>query len=457
MLVLAAFLAINIPLVLGIYTGLWDAAQFHCPCQMLLGDYAREGRLMLWTPLLNRGYPGVDPICAAFSPLAVGIGALCGGNEVAFRAYWLLIWGLGGVGVILLARHLSRPPLGRPGGRLGAALFRHLHRHAESTSFLPVFSLFPWVLWRLDVALQRRSLLAAAEAGALFGLSALGGYPGLIVIGLGYAALWMAGRFFEGLAVREKGAPAGLPGSAERTVGEPAGVPTARSPTRLPGCRRCSSDSECGRDAADLRRLPGREPRLFGPQPAAPRVAATNENALHPLALCTFASPFLVVLKFADPGALYPGTDVTMCDIYLFPGVLVLAAPAVWQRPRDRFRWCLAAIAVLCLACALGGTLPLRGWLYDWLAADAVFSSSGHFPLLLSHHRVVLALLASRDLQAGEPAATARAWKKFAILGAGRGGRVCRFCPSVGLRRRCRGVWNLLLAAMGTWRRSGSA
>ena len=67
LLVLTAFLAINIPLVLGIYTGLWDAAQFHCPCQMLLGDYARAGKLMLWTPLLNSGYPGVDPICAAFS------------------------------------------------------------------------------------------------------------------------------------------------------------------------------------------------------------------------------------------------------------------------------------------------------------------------------------------------------------------------------------------------------
>ena len=76
LLVVAAFLAINIPLVLGIYTGLWDASQFHCPCQMLLGDYARVGKLMLWTPLMNSGYPGVDPICAAFSPLAVGMGGL---------------------------------------------------------------------------------------------------------------------------------------------------------------------------------------------------------------------------------------------------------------------------------------------------------------------------------------------------------------------------------------------
>ena len=42
LLVLVAFLAINIPLVLGIYTGLWDAAQLHCPFQMLLGDCAER-------------------------------------------------------------------------------------------------------------------------------------------------------------------------------------------------------------------------------------------------------------------------------------------------------------------------------------------------------------------------------------------------------------------------------
>ena len=86
--------------------------------------------------------------------------------------------------------------------------------HAESTSFLPVLSLFPWVLWRLDVAVLRRSVLAAAQAGALFGLSALGGYPGLIVIGFGYAGLWMAGRFLEGLGRQPAESVSELPSPA---------------------------------------------------------------------------------------------------------------------------------------------------------------------------------------------------------------------------------------------------
>jgi len=449
LLVLVAFLAINTPLVLGIYTGLWDASQFHCPIQILIGDCARAGRLMLWTPLFNSGYPGVDPICAAFSPLAVGIGALCGGSEFGFRAYWLLIWGLGGVGVILLARHLAAPPWAARVAALGLLFSGIYIGHAESTSFLPVLSFFPWVLWRLDVALSRRSVLAAAQAGALFGLSALGGYPGLVVIGLGYAGLWMAGRFFEGLGVRGPGVTAGLSSSAERTVGQ--GSSGIRQPCRQLGFLPVAGAVFLVLSAVVM--LPTYagflvESRNYSDrsQPL-PRVAATNENALHPLALCTFASPFLAVLKLADPPHLYPGTDVTMCDIYLFPGLLVLAAVAVWQRPRDRFRWYLTAIAVLCLACAMGATLPLRGWLYDCLPPMRYFRHSAIFRCYYLITVVVLALLAARNLQAGEPAAITRAWKKFAILGAlGAAAAFAGFAAVCWVAPSLHGVWNLLLA-----------
>ncbi len=81
-----------------------------------------------------------------------------------------------------------------------------------------MLSLFPWVLWRLDVALLKRSVLAAAQAGALFGLSALGGYPGLIVIGLGYAALWIAGRLLQGLGRDVADLPEGTASVAVRPL-----------------------------------------------------------------------------------------------------------------------------------------------------------------------------------------------------------------------------------------------
>ena len=374
---------------------------------------------MLWTPLINSGFLGVDPICAAFSPLAVGVGALCGGHEFGFRVYWLLVWGLGGAGVILLGRHLAAPPWAARVAAI-AMLFSGIYvGHAESISFLPVLSLFPWVLWRLDVALLKRSLLAAAQAGALFGLSALGGYPGLIVIGLGYAGLWIAGRFLLGWPTGlPADATAGLPGSAEGTMEQ-------ANPGKRPLCRQLvfvllaggvflllSAIVMLPTYAGFLMESRGYSDRS---QPL-PRFVATSENALHPLALCTFASPFLVVLKLADPEHLYPGTDVTMCDLYLFPGLLVLAALAVWQRPRERFRWYLMAIAALCLVCAMGATFPLRGWLYDALPPMRYFRHPAIFRCYYLITMVVLALMAGRDLQTGHPAAITRAWKKFAIL-----------------------------------------
>ncbi len=440
LLVLTVFLAINIPLVLGIYTGLWDAAQFHCPCQMLLGDYARAGKLMLWTPLLNSGYPGVDPICAAFSPLAVGIGALCGGSEVGFRAYWLLVWSLGGLGVILLARHLSAPLWAASVAAIGLLFSGIYIGHAESTSFLPVLSLFPWVLWRLDVAVLKRSVLAAAQAGALFGLSALGGYPGLIVIGLGYAGLWMAGRFLQGIARGPADPPAETASVGVRPLRQlgfllliGAVFLVLSAVVMLPTYAGFWVESRGYSDRS---------------QPL-PRVIATNENALHPMALCTFASPFLVVLKLADPEHLYPGTDVTMCDIYLFPALLVLAATAVWQRPREGFRWYLTAIALLCLVCAMGATFPLRGWLYDCLPPMRYFRHPAIFGCYYLVTVVVLALLASRDLQAGAPPTINRAWRKFAIVSAlGAAAAFAGFAVVCWVAPSLRGIWNLLLAVV---------
>ncbi len=165
------------------------------------------------------------------------------------------------------------------------------------------------------------------------------------------------------------------------------------------------------------------------------------------MALCTFASPFLVVLKLADPEHLYPGTDVTMCDLYIFPALLVLAALALWQRPRDWFRWYLTAMALLCLVCAMGATFPLRGWLYDCLPPMRYFRHPAIFACYYLVTVVVLALLGSRDLQMGTLPAIRSTWRKFAMVIALAAAAafaafalVCWVAPSL------RGAWNLLLA-----------
>src|SRR2546427_538966 len=66
--------------------------------------------------------------------------------------------------------------------------------HAEHTSVLYSFSFLPLFVWRFDVALTSHRLRPAAEAGALWGLSALGGYPAIVILSGGMLFLWGLGR-----------------------------------------------------------------------------------------------------------------------------------------------------------------------------------------------------------------------------------------------------------------------
>jgi hypothetical protein len=436
LLVVVTLLLINVLLVAGIYTGRWDAADFFCPFQMLLGDCARQGQFLLWTPLINAGCPACsDPQIGAFSPLTVGIGALLGGHEVGFRVYWLLIWALGGAGIVLLARHFAAPTWAAYVAAVGFMFCGTYTGHAEHTCFLEVISLFPWVLWRWDVAILRRSLAAAAQAGALWGLSALAGYPGLIIIGGFYIGLWTIGRLLLGRMQSD-------PPATDCRLGWKLVSLFLVGLTFFVVAIAVMSPAYAGFlvDGRGYTERTGQLPRDF----------VTNLDALHPKALATFASPHLAVLKLSNPEeSLYPGSDVSTCSVYLSPVLLVLAAVALWHRPRERFRWYLAAMAVFCLLCAMGSALPLRGWLYDILPPMRYFRHSGLFRCYYLLTVVVLALLASRSLQ------ETLAWRAFAIAGALATTvacvafvLVCVSVPSVG------GVWNLGLAAVhlaGVW------
>ena len=109
LLAMGVLLIANFTLVTGRHTGRWDSSDFFCPYFMLVADHARHGELLLWTPLVEGGCPaGFDPEVGAMSPLVVGMAAVLGPHEAAFRVYWLSIWGLGGLGVLLLREHLRR-------------------------------------------------------------------------------------------------------------------------------------------------------------------------------------------------------------------------------------------------------------------------------------------------------------------------------------------------------------
>ncbi len=164
------FLTINWQIVSGHRVQIWDAWAFYTPAFSLVADHAHVGRLLLWDPWLAAGTPDfADPQVGAASPIAIFIGAIGGGTAASFRAYWLLIWFLGPLAVVLLARHVGSPAWAAFVVALGYAYCGFYTAHAEHTAVLYSFSFLPLFIWRFDAALTSHRLRPAADAGALWG------------------------------------------------------------------------------------------------------------------------------------------------------------------------------------------------------------------------------------------------------------------------------------------------
>ena len=119
---------------------------------------------------------------------------LFGGSRHGFEIYWLFVWVLGPLGLLRLARHLGSPVWGAYAASVAWAMCGFCTGHAEHTAWIATMSSLPWMLWRLDVAVTGERTWPAVEAGALWGLSALAVYPGLVFLNAGFAVVWGLGR-----------------------------------------------------------------------------------------------------------------------------------------------------------------------------------------------------------------------------------------------------------------------
>jgi hypothetical protein len=405
LLLIAVFLINNRELVSGARVQIWDACSFYTPAFMLVADHARSGQLLLWDPWLAGGTPDfADPQVAAASPIAIIVGSIGDGISGAFRAYWLLIWVAGPLGLLLLARHLGVPPWGAFPVAMGFAFCGFYTAHAEHTTVLYSFSFVPWFVWRFDVALTTLRFRPAAEAGALWGLSALGGYPAIVILSGGMLFLWGLGRCCcsgndDTLLINERPILyrfkfAFLALLVVLCVGL-----AILAPTYLAFFKEGLGYTE-----------------KAGPMTRRGAIAAT-QNALNPGALATFASPYLTSLKlpYRNP-KLWPGSDISVADVYVGVLPLILSLLALWQRPRSGWRWWLVGLIVFFLACAVGDRLPVRGWLYDYFPPTRYFTHPGMFRGYAMFSAVVLALLAMRDLGAAIPKPETRIWQQLLLV-----------------------------------------
>lgn len=378
--VLAAVVLIsNAKLLTGTATPVWDADAFYGPLFSLVADHAKAGKLFLWNPWMDGGSPDfADPQIGAASPILLVFGLLSTNLLHGFVVYWMTLWVFGGVGMLLLCRHLQCPPWGGLIAALGFAASGFYTGHGQHTTILYSFSFLPWILWRFDVALARRSYWNMVLAGVLWGLSALGGYPALVILDPVFLGLWGVGRSWMGFPENDtaKLEPAGkrllfvvmglcIFGLVGGAVMSPAYVGfllyTKGYTSRAGGI---------SRDYAMVDPLP-------------------------PQAIGTLASPFLYLLNW-PPFVIWPETDVSMSSIY--SGALVLSLAAIALTRRSRWRIWIGALILFFLAASVGNHLPVRGWLYDLVPPTRYF----RFPSLFTAYAIagicILGAYGARDV-----------------------------------------------------------
>jgi len=368
----------NFDLLSGRTAPTWDAVDYFAPLFSLIADHAKAGRLLLWNPWVNAGSPDFsDPQVGASSPLLLLFALIVPNPFFGFLAYWMALWIVGGLGMMLLCRHLKAPVWGAMVISLGFLASGVFTANAEHTSWICSFALLPWIVWRFDSAILERSYWGVVQAAALWGLSALGGYPGPTILDPIFLALWGIGRLWIG-----RGEPYLRPASNQKlthyvtvllillaigiAVLSPAYV-SFLTETRGYTWRASSLDREY----------------------------SLGSGVFPPAAFGTFASPFLYLLNLPGPNRIWPETDVSMSNIYV--GILVSFFGLSALLRASRWRAWLLLMALLAGCCAVGNRLPVRGWLYDLLPPTRYFRMPSLFRFYVILIFCVLAAYAVRD------------------------------------------------------------
>ena len=432
----AIFIICNLPLILGRAVGLWDTDAWYCPYYILVADFIRSGHFLLWNPWSNAGLPMMgDPQVGAFSPLTLLIGFFTGGTTAGFIFYWLFMWWTGGVGIIILSRHFKVPAWGGCLIAIGYLFCGAYTGHAEHTSIIIGLSFLPFIIWRLDTALNTQKWRPVVEAGAIWGLGALSSYPGLTILSGCFAGLWGLGRYFTAFPVKtvldvgdfvskrtDDRISCGKNESTVAFVGPNDKIwVTSNKVDRLkPGFVFASLFLMCLIGSLVL------SPTYFSfiyegvghnaRVETLSRAAAISQNALAPGALATFSGDYLSRLKQINPKTLWSYTDVSMLSIYTGTFIPILALLFLNTNRGNRWRWWLLLLGLLNLGCAMGIALPLRGWLYDLFYPSRFFRHAGIFRLYFIFCLVVLALLGIRDLYGSIGCVRDRLWRRFRFI-----------------------------------------
>ena len=414
------FLLANRLLITGRAVGIWDVDGQYFPQFVLVADHVRAGQFLRWDPWTDGGLPSFsEPQVGAFSPIVNVFGLLLGGRAASFIAYWVFHWALGGAGIFILARHLRAPAWGACVVGLGYLFSGVYTGHAQHTTFVAGFSWLPWIIWQVDLALERRSLRHAALAGAIWGVGALAGHPSITILTGCFAALWALGKTLFGAESSDRDATPTpeVGGAAPSRLGSVT-RPRLRSASLALAAGTLGTMAAVGAIVLSPtytgELLEGRGVHSRS-QPLT-RVEVSH-NEFPPAALVTLTSAYPARAKAVFPAVVWPTTHVSMVSVY--SGVLVplLAVCALVCGRTNRWRWWLLGIGLLSLGAAMGESLPLRGWLYDVFYPMRFFRHTAVFRLFFVFPLAVLALHGSKVVDRAARSETGAAWGRF-VLGA---------------------------------------
>ncbi len=323
----------------------WDGREFNYPAFAYAAAALRGGHLPLWDPYTACGQPFIsDPAYLWYQPGAVLASLLRASHLDAYLLFWAGIWAWAGFGAFVLAAVLGAGPGGCVASAIMYSLSGFFVGHGQHVPYLVTAAWFPWALAFAHRAVARVSWADALLMAAALGLSALGGYAGLVIFEGIAITLWLVLAFLV-----------------------PAAAPASEHP--LPWRGRLTWMAKVLVTAAGLLFVIW-SPSLWAffveaadftdrTRPLADELVL-RVNSFPVLAWTTFLFPRLSIdLCHAHPDACF-GTDIDISMVNAYAGALAVPLAAVYVAyGRRRAAW-IAAFIVVWLWVAAGSAGGLR-------------------------------------------------------------------------------------------------
>jgi hypothetical protein len=174
----------------------WDARGFNYPAFAYAIETVRSGSLPLWSPYTNCGEPFIaDPAYLWYQPGALVAGLLTKSAFDGYMLFWTAVWAWAGLGAFVLAAALGASAIGSFVAAVAFSMSGFFVGHGQHLPYAVTAAWIPWVLGLGHLAVARKSWAFTLLCGTALGLSALGGYAGLVVFELLALGLWLTLAF----------------------------------------------------------------------------------------------------------------------------------------------------------------------------------------------------------------------------------------------------------------------